>query len=110
MPMVHRNTLKFIGMDSKQKYLMWHESKGCFSALHKESGSIQTWSMPTGKLLKVQQSKVDIQNYQDFEIFAKDIYDTTFKEGDYNFETNSIQLLMESDQAYYKREKLNGDS
>jgi hypothetical protein len=86
MPMVHRNTLKFIGMDSKQKYLIWHEAKGCFSALHKESGTIQTWSIPTGKLLKTQHTqhkdkditKFDISKLEGFEIFAKDRHDTAF--------------------------------
>lgn len=101
--MVHRNTLKFIGMDSKQKYLMWHESKGCFSALHRETGTISTWSIPTGKLLKIQESKVDVRKFRDFQIFEKDADDSTFKEGDYNYENHSTQLLMESDAAFRRR-------
>jgi hypothetical protein len=38
MPLVHRNTLKFIGMDCKSKYLIWHENNGLFTALHGETG------------------------------------------------------------------------
>jgi hypothetical protein len=36
MPLIHRNTLKFIGMDHRSKYLAWHEHQGLFSAFNTE--------------------------------------------------------------------------
>ena len=50
MPLVHRNTLKFIGMESKQDYRVWREQDGKFTALHK-SGYIRTRSLATGKVM-----------------------------------------------------------
>jgi hypothetical protein len=58
MPLVHRNTLKFIGMDAKKNYLIWHENNGLFTALHKETGEIETWSTITGKAINNDREKV----------------------------------------------------
>jgi hypothetical protein len=61
--------------------------------------------MPTGKLIKVQKRDRDfaLAEYQGYDIFAKDKSDITFKEGDYDYEHHSVQLLMESDATFCMR-------
>ena len=50
MPLVHRNTLSFVGMGSKQEYLVWLESEGEFTALDR-AGRLHAWSTVTGMKL-----------------------------------------------------------
>jgi hypothetical protein len=40
MPLIHRNTLKFIGMEHRKKYLCWHEHQFLLSAYNQESKKI----------------------------------------------------------------------
>ena len=38
MPLVHRNSLNFIGMDRKKEYFIWLETDGEFTAMNKDTG------------------------------------------------------------------------
>ena len=49
-PVVHRNTMNFLGMGPKTDYLIWRESNGFFTALSKK-GNLTTWSIATGHIL-----------------------------------------------------------
>ena len=51
IPMPHKNTSKFFGMEKKENYLIWHEKTGTFTALDKKLEMIM-WSTVTGKILK----------------------------------------------------------
>ena len=54
MPIPHWNIMSFMGMRSKNQYLIWKESTdGFFTALEK-SGDLKTWSTFTGKLLWIE--------------------------------------------------------
>jgi hypothetical protein len=99
MPLVHRNTLKFIGADLKRKYIIWYESEGQFSALHRESWEIQTWGMATGKLIEHYpvESPGNLINSKDmmkYSVYGQSKYDTSYKEGDYIFNDHSYSLLI----------------
>ena len=51
MPIPHWNSMSFVGMGSKNQYLIWKESiDGFFTAL-RNNGELITWSSVTGKLL-----------------------------------------------------------
>jgi len=39
-------------MEAKSKYLIWHENGGLFTAVHKHTGEINTWSTVTGKMIE----------------------------------------------------------
>ena len=61
MPLVHRNSLNFIGMDRKKEYFIWLETDGEFTAMNKETGELQTWSTVSGKMItKNNWKKTDI--------------------------------------------------
>ena len=47
LPFCHRNTVTFLGMGSRDDYLIWRESDTFFTALRKD-GIILMWSIPTG--------------------------------------------------------------
>ena len=49
-PVIHRNTMSFLGMGSKTEYLIWRESNGFFTALSRK-GFLTTWSIATGHIL-----------------------------------------------------------
>jgi len=51
VPVPHRNTINFLGMQSKANYLIWRETNGIFTALDKE-GHLHAWSIDTGKTAK----------------------------------------------------------
>ena len=57
MPLVHRNSLSFIGMGSKQGYLVWLECEGEFTALDR-AGVLHTWSTVTGMKLRARPGAV----------------------------------------------------
>ena len=51
LPIPHWNLMSFVGMGSKNQYLIWKNSiDGFFTALSKK-GKLITWSSVTGKLL-----------------------------------------------------------
>jgi hypothetical protein len=50
LPLVHRNTATFFGMDNKDNYLIWRHEEGTFTALSKE-GMLSMWSAVTGQVL-----------------------------------------------------------
>lgn len=51
MPLVHRNSLNFIGMDRKKEYFIWLETDGEFTAMNKDTGKLQSWSTVSGKMI-----------------------------------------------------------
>ena len=50
VPYPHLNTINCIGMGPKDKYVIWRQKNGFFTALDKRS-NLRTWSLLTGKLL-----------------------------------------------------------
>ena len=51
MPVPHLNKVSFVGMGTKNQYLIWKTSiDGYFTALNNK-GELITWSCITGKLL-----------------------------------------------------------
>jgi len=58
MPLIHLNTINFVGMYEKDHYLIWREKNGFFTALD-DAGDLHTWSMLTGRHLFEQ--KIDEQ-------------------------------------------------
>ena len=48
VPVPHRNSINFLGMQPKSNYLIWREMNGLFCALHKD-GSLAAWVIGTGK-------------------------------------------------------------
>ena len=85
MPVVHRNQLNFIGIDIKSKYLIWHECAGTFTALHRESGLIKTWSKISGKYIgrETFDAKKITANLQNYSIYEQNSHDTLYKEDRY---------------------------
>lgn len=51
VPVPHRNTINFLGMQPKSNYIIWRESNGMFTALD-FNGVIRTWIVSTGKTTK----------------------------------------------------------
>jgi len=47
LPLIHRNSINFVGMNEKSKYLIWREKNGFFTALD-DVGELHTWSVLTG--------------------------------------------------------------
>lgn len=58
MPLIHRNTLKFFGMDKKSNYLIWRQQDGIFTAVNKKL-KITMWSTVSGKILSQQTDAID---------------------------------------------------
>jgi len=50
LPVIHKNTINFVGIEEKSKYLIWREKNGFFTALD-VAGDLHTWSMLTGEHL-----------------------------------------------------------
>lgn len=108
MPLVHRNTLKFIGMGRKDAYLAWLECEGEFTALD-TSGRLHTWSTVTGMKLcgaaaegkgaaspegakrasaafatEGEGAARRVAALAGYELYRQGAGDTTYLEGDYN--------------------------
>ena len=65
VPVPHRNTINFLGMQTKNNYLIWRESNGVLTALDKK-GDLQAWVIGTGKTIKpeVTQSNIDFKEFE----------------------------------------------
>lgn len=64
-PLLHRNTIRFIGMNDLKDYAAYKVLKDKFIALdHK--GLLTTWNLATGKLICT--NKVEGNNYSDYEV------------------------------------------
>jgi len=50
LPLIHKNTIPFVGMQSRDQYLICREKNGFFTALDLQ-GELHTWSIPTGNHL-----------------------------------------------------------
>ena len=50
LPLIHKNTIPFVGMQPRSEYLIWREKNGFFTALD-VNGELHTWSIPTGNHL-----------------------------------------------------------
>jgi len=92
MPLVNRNIISFVGMDIKKNYLIWHEAEGKFTALHRLSGLLKTWSLISGKLIpeetrdlkdEIENPGLDFNTLRNYSIYEKNSNDTTYKEGKY---------------------------
>lgn len=51
VPVPHRNSINFLGMQPKNNYIIWREVNGIFTALNKD-GVIKAWIIGTGKTCK----------------------------------------------------------
>jgi hypothetical protein len=67
VPALHRNTIAFIGMGKKSKYLCTKRIKQKFIALDNKN-QLFCWSIVTGKLISTHRLPV-YRNYSDFKIF-----------------------------------------
>jgi len=76
VPVPHRNTINFLGMQSKRNYLIWRENFGVLTALDK-NGVLQSWVITTGKTKKpeVTQTNIDFKNY---ELYQCNLSDDTY--------------------------------
>ena len=103
MPIPHWNSMSFVGMGSKNEYLIWKDSiDGFFTALRK-NGELITWSSVTGKLLweEPQIGEFSRENLKEYTIYRSDKDDSTYLGNYYNYnDTNkpggsySISLLV----------------
>ena len=73
VPVPHRNTINFLGMQPKSSYIIWRESNGTFTALDNQ-GFIRTWIVSTGKTTKshITAGQLDIKGYAVYECNASD--------------------------------------
>jgi hypothetical protein len=64
VPVPHRNTINFLGMQPKKEYLIWRESRGVFTALDKK-GMIRAWVIGTGKITKsdITTNSINLKDY-----------------------------------------------
>jgi hypothetical protein len=96
VPALHRNTISFIGMDSRDSYLATKVIKDKFIALSK-SNELYCWNVVTGKLLCVNKlcNGKDYSNFQVFKNMKGDSEDHT-----YNREWYSKILLMSNEEDH----------
>lgn len=61
VPIPHRNSINFLGMQPKSEYLIWRELNGTFTALDRK-GRLKAWVIGTGKTAKpsITVSNIDI--------------------------------------------------
>jgi len=100
LPFMHRNTINFLGMSGREDYLIWREKGGFFTALNQKDGTIQTWSVASGKLLYSYKEcfkplEGDLNNYVIYEAPAADEEhrDVSQLMNFYNFNHKSISLI-----------------
>ena len=69
MPLVHRNTIRFLGMLHRQHYLILRENQGLLTGMTR-AGEIISWSVKTGKIVyrNVEEEKPNFE-YKDFVIY-----------------------------------------
>lgn len=91
LPIPHWNSLSFVGMGSKNQYLIWKDSiDGFFTAL-RSNGELVTWSSFTGKLLweEPQDGHLSAQSLENYRVYRSDKYDTTYLGKYYNYNDTS---------------------
>ena len=64
-------------MSVREDYLIWREKGGFFTAMHQKDGTIQTWSVASGKLLYSYKERFkplegDLNNYVIYQAPAAD--------------------------------------
>ena len=70
IPLIHRNTVAFIGMKLREEYIAAKMVKDWFIALDKEN-NLSTWSLLTGKLL----NQINIAEFdRDLDFSEYDLY------------------------------------
>jgi len=76
VPVPHRNTINFLGMLPKNKYLIWREVNGIFTALNVH-GELRAWVVATGKLTKatVTICNIDLQGYS---VYRSNCFDDSY--------------------------------
>lgn len=87
MPIPHWNSMSFVGMGSKNQYLIWKDSlDGFFTAL-RNNGELITWSSVTGKLLWEEQQEGEFakENLRGYKVYRSDAEDTTYLGNYYNY-------------------------
>ena len=62
VPLLHRNTIAFLGMPQKSEILATRTEKNKFTILCKDS-RLRTWDIGTGKLVNSAFCKLDITDY-----------------------------------------------
>jgi hypothetical protein len=73
VPVPHRNTINFLGMQPKYNYLIWREVNGIFTALDKQ-GEVRAWVIGTGKSIKplITVGNIDVNNFKLYEFNETD--------------------------------------
>ena len=68
VPVPHRNTINFLGMDRKNKFFIWREVEGIFTALDMK-GILRAWVIGTGKTTKptVTVGNMELEDYSLYE-------------------------------------------
>ena len=87
-------------MGHTTEYLVWREKNGFFTALDKR-GSLQTWSLLTGKKLYSEEQKEDASydHVCKYEVYKTDEKDITYTRDFYNLESCSLNLLKSKQPA-----------
>ena len=99
----HLNTYGLIGTSHKEEYVIWWETKGYFTALNRY-GNLLTWSLGTGNLILTENVK-SVSNLNDkttYYLYRGDIKDDTYLKNNYNFEDQSVSLLV-GDKLFLKQ-------
>lgn len=88
MPIPHFNLMSFVGMGSKNQYLITkYSTDGFFTALHK-NGTLYTWSCVTGHLLwkEDQRGNFTKAKLKGYRIYRSDKDDKTYLCDYYNYD------------------------
>ena len=77
VPLLHRNTINFFGMQKRDSYVGFKKDKDIFIALDKHD-RLTTWSLCTGKVKSQFKLKAPIID-NNFRIFSADDADISYK-------------------------------
>jgi len=99
VPVPHRNTINFLGMQPKYNYLIWREVNGIFTALDKQ-GEVRAWVIWTGKSIKplITVGNIDVNNFSLYEFNESD---DTYKHNWQQYPEQSVALLRAKENLEY---------
>jgi hypothetical protein len=100
VPVPHRNTINFLGMQAKQNYLIWREVNGDFTALDAKTTEVKAWSIATGKITTPAVT-VGIINVDDYELYQSCDADYTYKRNWQQHPNHSIAILKSKKEIEY---------
>ena len=69
IPLIHRNTMSFIGMKERNTYLASRVVDGRFIALSNK-GKLYSWDLITGKLIVDSDKAPSFKQYKDYEVYT----------------------------------------